>query len=187
VTRAGWLVVVLAFLAVVVAIPFGIRARFEGFSVPSPSMVPSLLPGDYILVDKSVRQAARGEVVVFADPGDASQRLVKRVVGLSGEQVTVRDRGVYLDCAPDADGCRPLVEPYAWFEGPARTPQRFGPFKVPAGAYFVMADNRNAGEDSRVFGAIRWELLTGQPLVVYWSRDPETQAVRWDRLGLRVR
>jgi signal peptidase I len=50
-----------------------------------------------------------------------------------------------------------------------------------------MADNRNAGEDSRQWGPVPWEDITGRPLVIYWSRDPDTRAVRWGRLGLRVR
>jgi signal peptidase I len=150
-------------------------------------MVPALLPGDYILVDKSVRSAERGEVLVFTDPGDAGEYLVKRVVAVAGEEITVRERNVYVGCTPDAGACTPLVEPYALFEGPARTVQRFGPFRVPAGRYFMMADNRNAGEDSRLWGAVGWESIAGRPLLVYWSRDPDTHAVRWDRLGLRVR
>lgn len=186
-TRAVWLVGLLVLVAVVVAIPFGIRERYEGFSVPSESMVPSLLPGDYILVDKSVREAARGEVIVFRDPADTAERLVKRVIGVAGEEVIVRERNVYVGCSPDAGPCQPLSEPYAMFEGPSRTAERFGPFKVPAGAYFVMADNRRAGEDSRVFGAVRWEQITGRPLVIYWSRDPDSHAVRWSRVGQRIR
>jgi signal peptidase I len=187
VTRAVWLLVLLAAVAVLVAIPFGVRARFEGFLVPSESMVPALLPGDYILVDKSVREAERGELIVFDDPREAGEHLVKRVVGVGGEEVTVRDRGVYVGCAPDANGCAPLSEPYALFEGPARTLQRVGPLKVPPGAYFVLADNRNAGEDSRVWGAVNWRSITGRPLLIYWSRDPATGSVRWDRVGRTLR
>jgi signal peptidase I len=187
VTRAFWLGVLVLGVAVVVAIPFGIRARFQGFAVPSASMAPALLPGDYILVDKAVRAADRGDVIVFTDPTDTGDYLVKRVVGLAGEQVTVLGRAVYVDCAPPADGCRPLTEPYALFDGPARTPQRFGPFRVPAGGYFVMADHRNAGEDSRVLGAVGWERIAGRPIVIYWSQDPETRTVRWDRVGRVVR
>lgn len=186
-TRAFWLVGLLLLLAIVVAIPFGVRQRFEGFSVPSPSMVPALLPGDYILVDKSVREAHRGQVIVFSDPQNAEEQLVKRVIGVAGDEVTVRGRNVYIGCSPDAGPCQPLSEPYALFEGPLRTAEHVGPLKVPAGAYFVMADNRRAGEDSRVFGAVRWELITGRPIMIYWSRDPDSHEVRWSRFGRWVR
>jgi len=187
VRRATSLVILAIMVVLAVTIPFGIRARYEGFSVPSESMVPALLPGDYILVDKSVRGAERGEVIVFSDPGNAAEYLVKRVVAVAGEEVTVRDRHVYIGCAPDTGACAPLAEPYAMFEGPIRTLQRFGPVRVPPGRYFMMADNRNAGADSREYGAVGWELIAGRPLWIYWSRDPDTHAVRWDRVGQRVR
>jgi signal peptidase I len=187
VARAVWLLVLLALVALVVAIPVGIRARFEGFSVPSASMEPALLPGDYILVDKAVRSAGRGDVIVFADPAGNGEQLVKRVIGLGGEEILVDDRKVYVGCAGPTLDCRPLAEPYAWFGAAGRSPDRFGPVRVPPGGYFVMADNRNAGEDSRQLGPVPWQRITGRPLLVYWSRDPETRAIRWDRLGKRVR
>lgn len=181
--RAFWLLVLVGLVAVTVALPFGIRARFEGFSVPSASMEPTLLPGDYILVDKSVRSADRGQLIVFAD-GD--EFLVKRVIGVGGEEVRVDDGKVYVGCEPSS-GCAPLDEPWAWFGGAGRSPLSFGPVTVPADGYFVMADNRNAGEDSRQMGAIRWERIAGRPLLVYWSTDPDSGAIRWSRIGRWIR
>ena len=169
-----------------VTVPFAIRARYEGFSVPSESMIPALLAGDYILVDKSVRSAERGEIIVFSDPKNSDEYLVKRVVAVAGEEITVRGRNVYVGCTPDTAGCAALNEPYALYAGPVITAQRFGPFRVPPGRYFMMADNRNAGEDSRQYGAVAWEHIAGRPLLIYWSRDPETQAIRWERVGQRV-
>ena len=185
--RAFWLVILLALIVVVVAIPVGVRARFEGFSIPSASMAPTLLPGDYILVDKAVRSPARGDMIVFADAGPDDKYLVKRVIGLSGEEVHVAGRFVYVGCQPRTAGCQPLVEPYADFNDRGAGLEKSGDWQVPAGAYFVMADNRMAGEDSRHYGTVHWERITGRPFLIYWSTDPATGGVRWDRVGRSLR
>lgn len=182
---AGALIAGLA-LVVVLALPFAVRARFEGFSVPSESMEPTIVPGDHMLVDKRFRNATRGDLVVFRDPTGSGDLLVKRVVALGGESVTVRGRDVYVDCAPGAPGCRPLEEPYTRHDGRPARPAERAVYAVPTGSYFVMADNRSAGEDSRHWGPVAWDQVVGRPLVVYWSRDPATGAVRWARLGLRI-
>lgn len=185
--RAVWVVLLLLLVGVIVAIPVGVRARYEGFSVPSPSMSPSLLPGDYILVDKSVRTPVRGDMIVFTDNRGEHQYLVKRVVGLGGEEVHVAGRLVYIDCQPGAPNCQPLSEPYADFSDRNGTLGKSGDWEVPAGAFFVLADNRNAGEDSRHYGTVRWELITGRPFLIYWSTDPSTGSIRWSRVGRSLR
>jgi len=185
VVRAVWLVFLLLLIAVLVAIPFGIRQRYEGFSVPSASMVPTLLPGDFILVDKSVRDPARGDLIVFIDAADTTQHLVKRVVGLGGEDVHVAGRQVFVGCAPASAGCQALAEPYADFTDKSLAPDKPGMWHVPAGGFFVMADNRNAGEDSRHYGAVRWQQITGRPFLIYWSSDP-AGGIRWGRIGSRI-
>lgn len=181
--RALWLLILLAFVGLAIAIPFGVRARWEGYSVPSASMQPAIVPGDYILVDKSFRSPSRGDIISFRDPQDAEQLLVKRVIGLGGEEIHVAGRRVYVDCTPAAVGCQPLAEPYADFSATPRGEEKAGNWSVPASGYFVMADNRNAGEDSRHFGAITWDRIVGRPVRIYWSRDPETHAIRWGRVG----
>lgn len=184
--RAFWLVALILLIALVVSLPFAIRARFEGVSVPSPSMVPALLPGDHVLVDKAFRTPARGDIIVFRDPNDAEILLAKRVVGLSGEELSIVGRHVYVDCRPGAAGCAPLAEPYAYFSGESPEPREQGPYHVPNDAYFVLADNRNQGEDSRHYGFVRWQLIAGRPMLIYWSWDRETASVRWGRLGHAV-
>jgi signal peptidase I len=187
VARAFWLVVLVLLIVSAVTLPFAIRARLEGFSVPSPSMAPTLLPGDYILVDKAVRSPRRGDIIVFHDPNDAEVLLAKRVVGLSGEELSMVGRDVYVNCRPGTAGCAPLAEPYAFFGGQSPPPAQRGPYHVPNDAYFVLADNRNKGEDSRHYGFVRWNLIAGRPLLIYWSWNPETGSVRWSRLGHSVR
>lgn len=83
--RIVWTLVGLGALALVVALPLAVRSRFEGVWIPSASMAPTLLAGDYVLMDKAAHWPARGDLVVFTDPAEADQLLVKRVVGVGGE------------------------------------------------------------------------------------------------------
>lgn len=173
----------------VVVIPFGVMAHYQTGHVPSASMMPTLRPGDYMVVDRyySFRAPARGDIIVFKDPADDNVQLVKRVVGLGGEVILVRGRDVYINCQPGAQGCRPLDEPYAYYSAEKPTRKNYGPEPIPHDAYFVMADNRNAGEDSRHYGVIRQERVVGRALLVYWSWDPEQGQIRWGRLGRWIR
>jgi len=184
--RAFWTLVVLALVALVVALPLAVRHRFEGVWIPSTSMAPTLLVGDYVLIDKAAHWRSRGDLVVFTDPRDASETLVKRIVGLGGEEIVVQGRGVYVNCEPPLDGCRPVAEPYADFTDEVRDAKDVGPVQIPPGAVFVMADNRNAGEDSRHWGPVAQTQIIGRPVWIYWSSDADGHT-RWSRIGLRVR
>ncbi len=176
----------LGLVALVVALPFAVRHRFEGVWIPSTSMAPTLLVGDYVLIDKGAHWRARGDLVVFTDPSDASETLVKRIVGLSGEEIVVQGHDVYINCEPPTDGCRPVVEPYADFTDEARAARDVGRVEIPPGAVFVMADNRNAGEDSRHWGPVEKTRIIGRPVWIYWSADADGHT-RWSRIGRRVR
>jgi len=183
--RVFRIVVLLGMVTLAVALPLAVRHRFEGVWIPSTSMAPTLLVGDYVLMDKAAHWRSRGDLVVFTDPSDASETLVKRIVGLGGEEIVVRAQGVYINCEP-ADGCRPLAEPYADFSDAVREGREAGPVQIPPGAVFVMADNRNAGEDSRHWGPVAQTQIIGRPMWIYWSSDADGHT-RWGRIGLRVR
>ena len=162
-------------------------------------MEPSLLPGDYILVDRFVfgpnlsgiahrllpmRAVRRGDVVVARLPAAPRRHLVKRVVGLPGETLEVRRGTVYID------GAR-LDEPYrttrprrrAQRNAAARTPSaavqdRFGPVTIPPRHYFVLGDNREHSQDSRLWGALPHNSLAGRVVATYWSSvAPEVVAL----------
>jgi signal peptidase I len=111
---------------------------------------------------------------------------VKRIVGLGGEEIVVQGRSVYINCEPPADGCRPLAEPYADFTDEVRAAKDVGPVQIPPGAVFVMADNRNGGEDSRHWGPLEQTQIVGRAAWIYWSSDTDGHT-RWGRIGLRVR
>ncbi|HEX3461410.1 MAG TPA: signal peptidase I [Acidimicrobiales bacterium] len=164
-------------LVAVVALTLALRAFVvQTFSIPSPSMVPTLQVGDKIIVDKlsyDFDHVHRGDIVVFHRPPLESPTyndLVKRVIGLPGETISSLHGAVYID------GKR-LSEPWlpntpSSFTGaiPSSNPQFNlpGPVKIPAGVYFVMGDNRTDSGDSRFFGPISGSLIVGRVVAVVW-------------------
>ena len=151
--------------------------------VPSESMKPTILAGDHFFLDKiafpanyphalqkylPVRTMHRGDIVAFWSPENPNIRLVKRVIGLPGETLEVRDRDVYIDG-------RKLDEPYVVHLDPRELDGRdnFGPVSIPADRFFMMGDNRDNSNDSRFWGFAPRENLIGKPLFVYWSYEDE--------------
>ena len=136
----------------------------QAFKIPSGSMENTLLVGDHILVSKFIywfRDIERGDVIVFRFPQDERRDFIKRVVGLPGDVVLVREKRVYVNCkTPGAlDRCAPLEEPYAVFKDPdgvaAGPSSERPPFRVPKGSYLVLGDNRNNSQDSRFWGFLK--------------------------------
>lgn len=149
--------------------------------VPTESMSPTILVGDHFLLDKlgfpanypdamqkflPARHIQRGEIFAFWSPQDRNTRLVKRVIGLPGDTIEIRDRVVYING-------RKLNEPYAVFTDSRKIPQRdsMGAVTVPADGYFMMGDNRDNSNDSRFWGFARQADFIGTPMFVYWSYD----------------
>jgi signal peptidase I len=167
--------------ALLIAIIFVNFARifvFQAFKIPSGSMEDNLLVGDHIVVNKFIygpawpgplsklvplRDVRRGDIIVFRYPRDPETDFVKRVVGLPGDTITIRDKKVSIDGTP-------LDEPYALFM-PDRVRDNFGPFVVPPGQYFAMGDNRDNSNDSRFWGTVPRGNIKGRAFMVYWSFD----------------
>lgn len=176
--------------AILVAVLLALLIRtfvVQAFKIPSGSMMPTLLVGDHILVNKFVyrfRDPARGDVVVFKYPLEEHRDFIKRIIGVGGDTVTIRERQVYINCQPPDATCRPLAEPWAYYEDRLGTGgDSYGPIQVPPDAYFVMGDNRNNSQDSRYWGFVRREKIKGKAFLIYWSWDSERHWVRWWRLG----
>lgn len=134
----------------------------QSFLVQGVSMEPTLQDGERLLVDKvtyRLREPQRGEIVVFAYPKEPRRKFIKRIVGLPGDIVEIRDRTLYVNG-------QAIAEDY--IRGPMYQP--FGPVQVPQGSYFVLGDNRNNSEDSRFrdVGPVPRENIVGRALFVYW-------------------
>lgn len=164
-------------LVVAVDLVFGFVRPFvvEPMSVPSASMAPTLQPGDRVLTNKFVYDFAnpdKGDLVVFESVDESKdEELVKRVVGLPGDEISVQ-KGTLL-----VNGETPY-EPYLLStqeESPAarETPgiDSFGPMVVPQNHIFVMGDNRMNSYDSRFFGPVPEENLVGEVSSRFWPPD----------------
>jgi signal peptidase I len=185
--------------SIVVAVILALFIRtfaIQAFKIPTGSMEPNLLIGDHLLVNKLVyspslgpletallgkRPIERGHVVVFKFPEDPTRDFIKRVIGLPGETVEVRNKTVFIDG-------KPLQEPYAHFiEQPLRPDDpeyglrtesirdNWGPQVVPAGQLLVLGDNRDNSRDSRFWGFLPEDQVKGRALLVYWSYAADRQ------------
>jgi signal peptidase I len=156
----------------------------QAFKIPSGSMIPTLLIGDHLLVNKFIyrfRPPSRGEIVVFKFPQDRKTDFIKRVVAVEGNTVEVTNRTLYIDG-------RPVQEPFAFWEDPRSLETHFGPVTVPAGKVFVMGDNRDNSYDSRFWGPVDRTDIVGEAMVIYWSWGGSLLDVtRWKRIGTLVR
>ena len=208
----------------------------EAYRIPSGSMIPSLLVGDWLFVNKLVygphvpftsynfpgyAEPKRGDIVVFESPyqpdlpenEDRTPTLVKRLIGMPGDTLYMREGLVYVNgiaqrqgyTSPEQEKGDPnLTDPlFDWQKkfglatsrfgaAPAQpTHDNWGPFVVPDGHFWMMGDNRYASKDSRYWGFVPRKNVRGRPLFVYYSYDTEAgldyfriiTEVRWRRIG----
>jgi len=183
------------FESIVIAVILALFVRtwvVQAFKIPTGSMENNLLIGDHLLVNKfafaptatgiervvlPIRNIKRGDIVVFKYPDEPERDFIKRVIGLPGETLELRNKKVYING-------QPLEEPYVHFLEPASTSQevtsfdvreRYGPVHVPDGQYFVMGDNRDNSQDSRYWGFLPQHYIKGKALMIYWSYESDRE------------
>jgi signal peptidase I len=198
------------FESIVIAVILALFIRtfvVQAFKIPTGSMENNLLIGDHLLVNKfvfgstetwlehallPVKDIHRRDVVVFKYPEEPERDFIKRVIGLPGETVEVREKRVYING-------KPLDEPYVHYLEPPAAPsnlheitsfdvrERYGPVMVPPGQYFVMGDNRDNSQDSRYWGFLPRDYIKGKALVIYWSYESEREDYEDTGMGAGVR
>ena len=172
----------------------------QAFKIPSGSMIPTLLIGDHILVNKFIygtkipltdkkiliwRSPEKGDIIVFKYPENPKKDFIKRVIATGGDVIEEKDKTVYVNG-------KALIEPYAHhFDQSVRLAghdprDNFGPIVVPQGKLFVMGDNRDQSYDSRYWGFVDLKDIRGKALVIYWSWDPDNW-LRFNRIGRLIR
>ena len=170
----------------------------QAFKIPTGSMEKNLLIGDHLLVNKFVfaptlsafertllpiDEIERGDIVVFKYPEEPERDFIKRVIGMPGDTIELKQKRVYVNGTM-------LDEPYVQYLSPPEesSPQDFdvrvqyGPVTVPPGHYFMMGDNRDNSQDSRYWGFMPRSYVKGKALFIYWSFEENGLGVRWDRL-----
>jgi signal peptidase I len=206
-------------LSIIVVALFVLTFVLQPFRIPSDSMEETLLVGDFLLVNKTVyahpgpwrglmgyRDVQRGDVIVFHFPPEPELHVVKRVIGVPGDRIHLKDGVVYRngealkepyavyassfpddfrDQFPTLVYSDPGVDPRWWLEM-HRNAQN-GEVVVPAGQYFVLGDNRNHSRDSRYWGFVPRENIVARPVVIYFSLRSKSAAdvadLPNDRLG----
>jgi len=220
------------FESIVIAVILALFVRtfvLQAFKIPTGSMENNLLIGDHLLVNKfidaptatglertllPIGQIRRGDVLVFKYPVEPDRDFIKRVIGLPGETLELKQKKIYING-------KPLDEPYVHFlEEPHRNAElsevtssdvreNYGPVKVPPNQYFMMGDNRDNSADSRYWGFMPRDYVKGKALLIYWAYESERQdyedesasatvkglasvfmhfftKTRWDRLGRMI-
>jgi signal peptidase I len=198
------------FESIVIAVILALFIRtfvVQAFKIPTGSMENNLLIGDHLLVNKymfgpvssrlerallPVADVKRRDVIVFKFPEEPDRDFIKRVIGLPGETVELRQKKVYING-------QPLDEPYVHFLQPPGTAtdlheitsfdlrERYGPVTVPPNQYFVMGDNRDNSQDSRYWGFLPRDYIKGKALVIYWSYEAEREDYQETGAGATVK
>ena len=152
---------------------------FQQSEIPSGSMEKTILIGDHVLVNRFVyaptsfewerrllpiREPQRGDIVVFKHPPHPEQDFIKRVIGLPGETIALRDGKLLVNGLP-------TDEPY--LDESERRRQHFGPVRVEPNSYFLMGDHRSRSADSREWGAAPGELIKGRAFMILFSTAGE--------------
>jgi signal peptidase I len=161
-------------LVVAILLAAGIRLFVvQTFWIPTASMVPTLQEGDRILVLKAFfnwHDLREGDIVVFSEPprdrcGGPPGDLVKRVIGLPGQTIYSSGNTVYVDGRALAEPYLPRVDPLG---PPIPDASRQHPFRVPAGEFYMLGDNREISCDSRFWGPIKGSSIVGRVVMLLW-------------------
>lgn len=198
--------------AIIIAVLLALFIRsfvFQAFKIPSGSMLSTLQIGDHLLVNKFIygvkvpmsgkilipwKSPTRDDIVVFRFPKDRSIDYIKRVVGVAGDSIEIKDKQLYING-------KAINNPHIQFtnnnimRAGAGPRDNMGPVKVPEGKLFVMGDNRDNSYDSRFWGFVPLNDVLGKAFILYWSWDLEKPlmsidrltSVRWSRIGDIVR
>ncbi len=191
--------------AIVIAVILALFIRtfvVQAFKIPSGSMKETLQIGDHILVNKfiygvkipfvratliPIKKPQQDDIVVFKYPENPKLDFIKRVVGVAGDVIEIRDKRLYVNHAPYDRSYTVFRDSYV-IPGGFNNRDNFGPVTVAKDSLFVMGDNRDNSKDSRFWGFVNLKAVKGKAFMIYWSWNKENSGsvfkyVRWGRIG----
>lgn len=186
--------------AIIIAVLIAVFIRtfiIQAYKIPSRSMVPTLLVGDHLLVNKFIygvkipyfrktiipfTDPKRGDIVVFIYPNDRSKDFIKRVIGVEGDTIEIKNKKIFLNGKEYTDQFG-IYSDSTIYPGTVQPRDNFGPVTVPPNSLFVMGDNRDESADSRYWGFVDLKDVEGKAFIIYWSWNREDQNLRWKRIG----
>ena len=177
----------------------------QAFQIPTGSMEPTLLIGDFLLVNKFAyantltdlekailprKTLNRHDPVVFKYPNNLQKDFVKRIIGLEGEKVEIKDKQVFINDIPIEESYKVhsdsrVFQKDGYYQYDDAIRDNYGPVIVPPGHCFVMGDNRDNSADSRYWGFLPLSNIKGRPWIIYFSYNAESDA--WQKTSLRDR
>lgn len=188
------------FEAICIAILLALFIRtfvVQAFKIPSGSMLPTLLIGDHLLVNKfiygirvpftgkilvPIKDPKQGDVVVFRYPKDRSIDYIKRVIGIPGDTIEIKNKKVFINGTAIDDESGHISSP-SILDGNVSPRDNFGPVLVPENRIFVMGDNRDNSYDSRFWGFVDQKDILGKAFILYWSWDIDKPLISLDRVS----
>jgi len=191
--------------AIVIAVLLALFIRtfvVQAFKIPSGSMKETLLIGDHILVNKfiygvklpfvgttliPIKNPQREDIIVFKYPENPKLDFIKRVIGVEGDVIEMRDKHLYVNHKPYERSYAIHKDSYI-IPGGFNRRDNFGPITVAKDSLFVMGDNRDNSKDSRFWGFVKLKAVKGKAFMIYWSWNKNNSGsilhyVRWGRIG----
>jgi signal peptidase I len=206
--------------AVIITLVIGLILRFfviAPYKIPTSSMSPALLAGDYVFVFKlpfgskipflgkfgEVKNLKRGDIVLFSYSRDPDTKFIKRVLGLPGDRIEYKDRELiingealayqllestnfsFIKNNEDLDFYREDFKgtsSHTVIYNKEHDPEQLGPLIIPKGEVFLLGDHRDNSDDSRYWGMVPTKNLDGRAVAIWFSVDPSTSKIRWERL-----
>jgi signal peptidase I len=159
----------------------------QTYTIPSGSMMNTLLEGDFIVLNRlayTFSTPERGDVVVFEYPVEPNKDFIKRIVGQPGDKIMLVDKRVYVNGSPYKEDYKRTNNAMP-LPAEMTTKDNFSEFTVPEGKYFMMGDNRDNSYDSRFWGFVDESKIKGKALMIYWSLERPKYNSAWAKPPLR--
>ena len=158
------------------------------YKIPSAAMKPTLTINDYIISNVFIYKLSspkRGDIVVFEYPEDETKNYIKRIIGVGGETIEIRNKQVFINGTIYQEAYKVTNDPNI-IQKEYQPRDNFGPKKIPKDSFFVMGDNRDHSFDSRFWGYVNKSKIKGKAVRIYWSWDKDSFSVRWNRIGRNI-